>query len=141
MKKAVLLIGMLVGAISIMAQGKVSVTIDEVESGKGKIIICLYTSGDGFPKDWSKAAFQKRISAVEGEMTYTFEEVPFGTYAVSIAHDENDDGELDTNFMGFPKEKVGASFQKSLGKPSFDKSKFELSKASPHQELKMNFLN
>jgi uncharacterized protein (DUF2141 family) len=31
------------------------------------------------------------------------------TYAVSVFHDENSNGKLDTNFMGIPREGVGAS--------------------------------
>ena len=61
--------------------------------------------------------------------------------AISIAHDENDNGEVDTNFVGFPKEPVGASNQSGFGKPSFNRSKFELSQSNPDKTLKMNFLN
>jgi len=32
-----------------------------------------------------------------------------GKYAVSVFHDENSNGKLDTNFLGIPREGVGAS--------------------------------
>ena len=34
-------------------------------------------------------------------ITYTFDDLKEGIYAVSIFHDENDNGKLDANFMGF----------------------------------------
>jgi len=35
--------------------------------------------------------------------------IPPGTYAIACYHDENDNGKLDTNFLGIPKEGTGAS--------------------------------
>jgi len=32
-----------------------------------------------------------------------------GRYAVSVFHDENSNGKMDTNFIGIPREGVGAS--------------------------------
>ena len=141
MKKIILFIGTLVAAFAVMAQAKVSVTIEEVESDKGDVYINLFKTDEGFPSEWGKAYKQQKIKAQRGQLSFTFEDVPYGTYAVSIAHDENGNGEVDTNFIGMPKEPVGASNQTGFGKPSFNRSKFELSKSNPTQGLKMNFLN
>lgn len=51
-----------------------------------------------------------------------FSGITAGTYAVSVFHDENSNGKLDTKFMGIPREGVGASNDAKghLGPPKFD---------------------
>ena len=58
----------------------------------------------------------------------TFEDIPEGTYAVSIFHDENDNGKMDTNFLGIPSEDYGCSNDASgfLGPPKWEDAKFQL---------------
>ncbi|MDR1437149.1 MAG: DUF2141 domain-containing protein, partial [Candidatus Symbiothrix sp.] len=50
-------------------------------------------------------------------------------YAVSIFHDENDNGKLDTGVFGIPKERTGNSnnARGSYGPPKFDDCKFTVS--------------
>jgi uncharacterized protein (DUF2141 family) len=59
-------------------------------------------------------------------LTLTFENLPFGTYAVSVHHDINENGRLDKNFFGIPREPFGVSNnpKKFFGPPSFDQAKF-----------------
>jgi uncharacterized protein (DUF2141 family) len=61
-------------------------------------------------------------------MTCAFASVAPGTYAVALFHDENDNGKLDTNFVGIPREGVGVSNNKlrSFGPPTWDDAKFAL---------------
>lgn len=141
MKKIILFIGTLVAVLAVMAQAKVTVNITEVESDKGDVYFNIFKSDEGFPSEWDKAYRQHKLKSRKGQLSYTFEDLPYGIYAISIAHDENGNGEVDTNFIGMPKEPVGASNQTGFGKPSFSRSKFELSQSNPAKSLKMNFLN
>ena len=54
--------------------------------------------------------------------------VPKGIYAVSVHHDENKNGKLDTNVIGIPIEGIGASRNPSMtfGPPEFDEANFRL---------------
>ena len=52
------------------------------------------------------ARIQERVS--KGSYQRSFD-IPPGTYAVTIHIDENENGELDTNFLGIPKEQYGIS--------------------------------
>lgn len=140
-KQLILLACALLLACGAMAQGKIRIEIKEVRSSKGAVFINLFQSEDGFPSDWDKAFKQVKLEANKGNISYTFEGVPWGTYAVSIAHDENNNGEMDTNFIGMPKEPVGASNQTRLGKPSFNRSKFELNSTDSSKKLEMVFIN
>lgn len=51
-----------------------------------------------------------------------------GKYAFKYFHDENNDKEINTNFMGIPKEGYGFSnnAKGKFGPPSFEKMIFEL---------------
>jgi len=55
-----------------------------------------------------------------------FADVAPGEYAVSVFHDENSNGKLDRNFMGMPKEGVGASDDAvgHFGPPKYDDARF-----------------
>ena len=52
------------------------------------------------------ARIQERVS--KGSYQRSFD-IPPGTYAVKLHIDENENGELDTNFLGIPKEQYGIS--------------------------------
>jgi uncharacterized protein (DUF2141 family) len=72
--------------------------------------------------------FAEAIAPVEkeGEME-TEVKIPYGKYAVTIFHDVNGDTELNSNFMGIPKEPYGFSNnpRAMFGPPSFEQSLFE----------------
>jgi len=56
-----------------------------------------------------------------------FEDIPPGTYAITVIHDENTDGKLDTNWLGIPKEGYGFSndVKALLGAPPFSAASFQ----------------
>ena len=65
-----------------------------------------------------------------------------GTYAVSVYHDENSNDKLDTNFLGIPREGVGASNNAHghMGPPKFDSAKFQWAGAWLNLEITINYL-
>lgn len=141
MKKIIAIGGFLFATFTVMGQGEISVTVEKVKSDKGDVYVNLYSSDDGFPSEWSKAFRQEKMKAEKGDLKFSFKDLPFGFYAISVGHDENGNGDLDSNFIGFPKEPVGASNQTSFGKPNFNRSKFELNQSNMKEELKIQFLN
>jgi uncharacterized protein (DUF2141 family) len=56
-----------------------------------------------------------------------FEDIPPGTYALVVIHDENMNGKLDTNLLGIPTEGYGFSNDAKalLGAPSFSPAGFQ----------------
>jgi uncharacterized protein (DUF2141 family) len=56
-----------------------------------------------------------------------FLDIPPGTYALAVIHDENRNGQLDTNRLGIPKEGYGFSNDAKgfFGAPSFSAAKFK----------------
>ena len=79
--------------------------------------------------DFLKDRFKDAIGEIDEEKsTITFTDIPEGTYAISFIHDENDNGKMDTNFMGIPKEDYGCSNNAKgfMGPPKWKDAKFEL---------------
>jgi uncharacterized protein (DUF2141 family) len=76
----------------------------------------------------SKAFRRAETKPRGGRATCTFPGLPAGTYAIGLLHDENDNGKMDTNFVGLPKEGYGASndAKATFGPPKFKDAKVEL---------------
>ncbi len=141
MKNLLLSLFLLGGSSALYAQGSIAVKVMDVKNNDGKIILSLYDQQEGFPSEKEQAFRRIKIDAKKGDMSYTFTNLPYGTYALAVIHDENNDDTVSKNFVGFPKEKIGVSNQTKFGKPSFDKSKFELVSSAPDIEVDLSFLN
>jgi uncharacterized protein (DUF2141 family) len=59
---------------------------------------------------------------------------------VTVYHDVNDNGKLDTNWIGIPKEPVGVSnnLRPRLGPPRFSESSFTISE--PEHKIAVNLV-
>lgn len=129
MKKTLLLIlGIGVATLSLFAQetseNKVKIVIKKLESAEGSVRVTLFNTEE----DWLEKGISKSVQVNnKKEVTVEFENVVKGTYAVSVIHDENSNGELDTNF-GIPSEPYGFSnnARGMFGPASFEDSKFEV---------------
>ncbi len=91
----------------LIAQSSLKVTITNVRTLEGKIHVVLHKSGEGFPDEDEFKSLD--VSATSSEVSVTFENISPGDYALSVAHDINENGELDKNIMGIPKEPFGFS--------------------------------
>lgn len=97
------------------------VTITNIRNDKGVLMIGLFNSKETFTKKIFKGENPK---ASTGEVKVVFKNIPPGDYAVSVFHDENSNGKIDTNFIGIPKEGFGFSNDAmgAFGPPSFEKA-------------------
>ena len=119
--------------------GRIRVKVAGLKNDLGDLRIALFNSKTGFPGK-SELAFSRTVIPAEGEThVHLIEQVPYGTYAVAVFHDENRNGKLDTNFLGIPKEAVGASNnpKSRFGPPSFDDAKFVLDRSEVELEIRM----
>lgn len=92
---------LLAGALS--AQHSINLTL-EAPVGKGTILIAVYGSEADF--DNNENAIKQGQVVVNKVGTYqtTLEDIPSGKYVIALFQDVNDNGKLDTNFLGIPKE-------------------------------------
>lgn len=88
--------------------------------------LCSASASGGFPKE--PTSTEQRLPITGGTVRCTFTHVPAGTYAVSVMHDENGNGKLDSNFLGIPTEGYGVSnnHTHALSAPTWDESKFDV---------------
>jgi uncharacterized protein (DUF2141 family) len=106
----------------------IHVTILNIRNSTGTIDCAIFDSPVGFPAKVLHSATQVMITKIlKKEARFTFEDLPPGTYAVVVFHDENMDGKLDTNWLGIPKEGYGFSndVKALLGAPTFPAASFQ----------------
>ncbi len=99
--------------------GDLVVNIGNIKKGKGIIWVGLYDKKENlFIKEKSILRYIK-VNKL-GETQVTIDNVDFGTYAMAIFHDENNNGKLDKNMFGIPKEPYAfANWPKSKWRAPF----------------------
>lgn len=116
------------------------IKIDNVKNNSGEILYLVFSRSEGFPDNEKNSIRQGKISTEEASSEgLVIRGLAEGQYAISLFHDENSNGLLDTNFLGLPKEGFGFSKNPKIyfGPPSFDRSRFELSNS---RQIKINLI-
>ncbi|WP_127136236.1 DUF2141 domain-containing protein [Flagellimonas oceanensis] len=110
------------------SQNTLSIRVNNVESAKGKVNVAVYDSDEAF-LSFDQVLKSNSVVAHEGSVVLHIPDLPAGKYALAIFHDENDNGKLDTNWLGIPKEKVAFSHgkMKTFGPPKFKECAFTMS--------------
>ena len=106
----------------------IHVKVLNIRNSTGTVDCALFDSPVGFPIEALFSA--TNVMVIKVRKTHArcdFEDIPAGTYALAVIHDENMNGKLDTNFLGVPKEGYGFSNDAKglLGAPSFSAASFE----------------
>ena len=106
-----------------------TVNVKGFNSDKGSAMAALYDDGAAYPTKEAKSKDKQMVKIVQGAAVFSFKGVAPGTYAVAVYHDENGNGKMDTNFIGIPKERTGASndAKGKMGPPKFQDAKFVVS--------------
>lgn len=120
----------------------IQVDIDGLRSDRGQVICALFSSAVDFPKKPGKATALATSQISQRQAVCEFRDIPPGTYAVSAFHDENSNDKLDTNFLGIPREGVGASNNAKghFGPPKFSAAAFQYSGGRSDLKISINYL-
>lgn len=115
------------------------VTIAGLRNGRGVVRCALFRGPDGFPKDISKAYRHETVNITERTAACDFDGLAPGRYAVAVFHDENENGKLDTNLIGMPKEPVGVSnnAKAHFGPPRFEDAAFPVGEDSINMTIQL----
>lgn len=122
--------------------GEVHALIEGLNSTRGHVICGIFQSADGFPKEAQRAVKVVSVPANPTGALCAFPDLPAGTYAVSIFHDENDDGVLKTNLIGMPLEGYGVSnnHTHAVRAPNFEESQFTVdAQATTELRIRMKY--
>ena len=120
-----LFIVFLSGTLFLNAQNNVEIEILNFPSNEGQALVGLYNSEKSFLKEEFKG---KIIPISDKKAVLTFDDLPDGFYAVTVIHDEDGNEDLTTNFLGIPKESLGASNDAParFGPPEWKDAMFEV---------------
>lgn len=124
-------------------KGKLILQINNLKNDEGKIIFHLFNTETGkyFPtkSDYSTLRIDSRIK--NNQVRIVIEDIPFGNYAYTIHHDENDNRKMDKTWLGFPAEGWGLSndIMPVFSLPDFDEGKFLLNKSVVEINITLNY--
>ena len=127
-------------------------TITDVRSDRGELLIALYDNPDGFRSAIANAATRgllpdsgrligTAIRAQRGKQSTVFTQLPLGRYAIVVIHDENDNGRIDKNAWGVPTEGYGFgnNAQGFLSAPAFDAAAVDIRDADVSTSIILDY--
>jgi uncharacterized protein (DUF2141 family) len=132
--------GIVLFVINCVAQGvsTLAITATNFENEKGQAVVNLFREQDDVPRKPFKTI---KASIKDGVGKLVVDNLPNGSYAVIVYHDENDNNTLDHR-LGFPNEPMGFSNGWNLslfsGMPTFRKLRFEHNGTHTLIEVKVN---
>jgi uncharacterized protein (DUF2141 family) len=118
-----------------------TINLSGMQNTNGKVNVALYNSSASF-NDPNQALRELFLPCTGSNMTITMDSLIPGEYAFAIFHDENDNQQLDQNWLNIPTE--GFAFSNnamgSFGPPSWTQSKFSIPNSSTvNQNITLNF--
>jgi uncharacterized protein (DUF2141 family) len=119
-----LFLSLLSPALALAESSGVRVLVSNLSPVTGTLEITLFDSAESFLKE--PYLQQSGKADEDGSLEVEFVALPAGEYAVVVVHDENDNGKLDSGFLGFGGENYGYSnnIRPWFGRPDFEDAKF-----------------
>ena len=104
------------------------VHVNGIHNSKGVIRLLVFNGQDGWPDVRDKSFRHASLPANGSAVTFTIANVPAGSYAISVLHDENENHKLDRDFFGRPKEGIGFGNNPKIGftKPGLRESSVQV---------------
>lgn len=120
--------------------GILTVIVTGLKNNKGEVRLALCNSEESYTSKDAEPFRRIAIPIAEKQAKAVFEELSFGEYAIKLFHDENSNGDLDTNFLGLPKEDYAFSnnAKATFGPPEYEKATFEFSEEEVTIEIKIS---
>lgn len=120
----------------------IQVKIPNIKNSTGTVACALFESPEGFPTEFLHSATNiTMIKIRDTQARCNFLDIPPGTYALAVIHDENMDGKLGTNLLGVPTEGYGFSngAKASMSAPSFEDASFSYDGQNLDLKIKLSY--
>jgi uncharacterized protein (DUF2141 family) len=103
----------------------ISAPIQGLRNNNGQVRCGLFNSAATFRQP-GKELMGVAVPISNQQATCVFQNVPPGTYAIAAFHAENNETQLQTNFLGIPKQGYGFSRNpaSSMGPPAFNEAAY-----------------
>ena len=119
--------------------GSLELKVENIRQKDGTIWVGLYQSSEDFLDREQAILLAARVDRT-GSINITLPNLQHGKdYAIALFHDLNDNGELDTNWLGLPSEPWAFSGEPRtrLRLPRFDEVRFRYDRRMNKQQLKL----
>ncbi len=120
----------------------IHVKILDIRNSTGTVACALFEGPEGFPTEFlNNATNLMMIKVRDTQARCNFLDIPPGTYALAVIHDENMDGKLETNWLGIPREGYGFSndAKAMMGAPSFEAASFPYDGQNLDMTIRLNY--
>lgn len=123
------------------APASLAVHVEQLRNQRGLVRLCLTRDPNRFPDCRSDPAAVGRSVPAHAAADMTIDGLTPGSYALSLLHDENGNGRLDT-LLKVPREGFGFSRNPAIrfGPPRFSEVRFTLSPGANRQTVRMRYL-
>jgi uncharacterized protein (DUF2141 family) len=127
-------------AVGEASAARIIVTISGLKSNEGGVYVGLYATPSKF-LNGTQVDAMKKVAASTGPITIVFDNLAPGTYAVGAFHDENNNNQLDRNFLGLPTEGYALSngVRAVTSKPTFQQAAFTVGNAGAAVSLQIRY--
>jgi uncharacterized protein (DUF2141 family) len=120
-------------------KGDLHIRVTGMNNDQGKIIVYVFREQDDI---FGKKPYLKHQSEIiSGAINIKFKNLAYAQYSIMAFHDENNNENMDHNFMIFPIENFGFSnnwnFSLFSGKPTFKKTSISFSETSGELQIKV----
>jgi len=129
---ATALLSMTLGA----SAATVEVRVSGVVGAKGKVNVAVCDRA----RFLKQCAYSASVPARAGETVVALRDIPPGTWAVLAYQDENENSQLDRNFIGIPRENYGFSRDAAgrFGPPGFDDAAIEVKEGTTVAPIRLH---
>jgi len=117
--------------------GELHVEVKGLTEIKGDLLVAVFNQKGQWLK---QASVNRKLGVTQSVLSVQFDNLPEGEYAVSVFHDLNSNGKLDSNAVGMPTEPYGFSNNAAgnFGPPSFDAAKIKLDQSKTAISIRVN---
>jgi len=120
--------------------GDLIVDISGFPSSDGFAMVALSNSEESYEGGETSVVAKAKARVIDQKAQVIFANLSYGSYGVSVYHDENTNGKMDSNLMGIPKEAYGFSNNAKgfFGKPSYKDVVLQLNSAEKRINIKLD---
>lgn len=125
-----------------LGEGALNIIITNIENGSGTLYVAILNSDKNWLKSDTDALpfgdVAQQVTSTD-DLLISVGGLPPGKYAVSVFQDLDGNAELDTNFIGYPKEPFGFSAPMGqFGPPDFNEAAIAISGGELSVEVSLN---
>jgi uncharacterized protein (DUF2141 family) len=118
---------------------EMEVEVSGLIQAEGRVMVGVFTDSGTWLKKAVTGGSAEASQQKDGRLLVKLQDLPEGSLALSVFHDVNGNGKLDSNAMGMPKEPYGFSNNAAgkFGPPKFESAQFE-AKAGARVTVQLN---